>query len=406
MRKLHLLFLAVTCPSMHVSAAEPPRQPPPFQIYIGYTRLSNSFNGVPGSHQPLDGMYAGVAFPEWHHLRIKVDYSQYRGSNLGAPQNGFFLMSGGQYGGTFHRERFYVEALVGEGALNGRWFKSDSTGYLNGNTGMLASFTEFIGGGIDTPISRHAAFRVEGGMQHSNFDPVNPMGNGASGAAAYHLDGIPNYFGRISAGVVWIPRLGAMVATSQRVPRRPVECEVIFESLNSLGHIHLFSSEWYSYLNAVAIEYDRRSWGRVIGADVDYSAEFLPIIILRQPSKTDIWGNRLSYERETVPGIGILPIGVRLMWFSHGRVKPFYGIKAGMTGYTRKVFSQYASYQDFALDQNVGAQFRLGGRANLRTAFGFFHQSNGFVVPSNPGLDEMNWSIGLSYQLGRSHAAD
>src|SRR3954471_21410541 len=98
MRKLLLLIIALTCPSIVAAATDPPRQPPPFQIYAGYTRLSNSFNGVPGSRQPLNGTYAGVAFPEWHHLRIKVDYSQYWGSNLGAPQNGFFIMSGGQYG--------------------------------------------------------------------------------------------------------------------------------------------------------------------------------------------------------------------------------------------------------------------------------------------------------------------
>jgi hypothetical protein len=151
----------------------------------------------------------------------------------------------------------------------------------------------------------------------------------------------------------------------------------------------------------VAIEYDRHSWGRVIGADVDYSAEFLPIIILRQPDKTDIYGDRLSHTYETIPGIGILPVGVRLMWFDHASVKPFYAVKAGMTAYTKKAFSQYASYQDFALDQSVGLQFRLNDRIDFRTAFGFFHQSNGFVVPSNPGLDEMNWSAGLSFHLGR-----
>ena len=401
MWKSYLLLLALACPSIH--AVDPPKGPPPFQIYAGYTWLSNSFNGVPGFHQPLNGMYAGVAFPEWHHLRIKLDYSMYRGNNLGDPQHAFFIMSGGQYGGTFHRERFYVEALAGESALNGTWFSTANSGFKNGNTGTIASFAEFLGGGIDTPIGLHTAFRVEGGMQHSNFDPVTPL---STGAVPYRLAGIPDYFGRISAGVVWIPRLGSeIVLPSQTAPRRPVESEVVFESLNSVGHIHLFSDDWYSYLNFGAIEYDRHSWGRVIGADVDYSAEFLPIIILRQPSKTDIWGDRLSRSYETIPGIGILPIGARLIWFDHARVKPFYDIKAGMTAYTQKAFSRYASYEDFALDQNVGVQFRLNDRIDFRTAFGFFHQSNGFIVPGNPGLDEMNWITGLSYHLGRLHPA-
>ena len=145
MRKYYLLLLALTCPPIH--AADPLRNPPPIQIYVGYSWLSNSFNGVPGSRQPLNGMYAGVDFEEWHHLRIKLDYSQYRGNNLGDPQNAFFIMSGGQYGGTFHRERFYVEALAGEGALNGTWFSTANTGFKNGNTGTIASFAEFLGGG-------------------------------------------------------------------------------------------------------------------------------------------------------------------------------------------------------------------------------------------------------------------
>lgn len=47
--------------------------------------------------------------------------------------------------------------------------------------------------------------------------------------------------------------------------------------------------------------------------------------------------------------------------------------------------------------QRRGAESRLAG-----AGFGVFHQANGFVVPSNPGLDEMNWNAGLSYHLGLS----
>ncbi len=160
-------------------------------------------------------------------------------------------------------------------------------------------------------------------------------------AVPHHLAyKIPDYFKASPPHVVWIPRLGSeILLPSQTAPRRPVETEVVFENLNSLGHIHLFSNASYSYLNLGAIEYDRHSWGKVIGADVDYSAEFLPIIILRQPSKTDIWGNRLSQSYETISGIGILPVGVRLLWFDHASVKPFYDIKAGMIAYTKKAFS-------------------------------------------------------------------
>ena len=151
-----------------------------------YPWLSNSFNGVSGSHQPLNGMNGGLAFPVWHHLRIKLDYSMYRGNNLGDPQRAFFIMAGGQYGASFHRERFYVEALGGEGSLNGTWFSTANSGFKNGNTGTIASFAEFLGGGMDTPLGLHTAFRIDGGIQHSNFDPITPL---SKGGVPYHLAG-------------------------------------------------------------------------------------------------------------------------------------------------------------------------------------------------------------------------
>ena len=138
---------------------------------------------------------------------------------------------------------------------------------------------------------------------------------------------------------------------------------------------------------------------------MDYSAEFLPVIILRQPSKTDLWGNRQSTTFKTIPGIGVLPIGMRLLWNDGGRVKPYYVIKAGVTLYTQKAFSQDASYENLGLDQSLGMQFRVSDRTDFRTGFGVFHQSNGFVVPSNPGLDEMNWNIGVSYHLDGAPAS-
>jgi hypothetical protein len=355
---------------------------------------------VPGSHQALNGWNAGVAFPQWHHLRLRFDYSMYRGNNLGDPQHAFAILGGGQYEANFHRERFYAVALAGEAGMNGTWFKPDNGHYKNGNTGEIASFEEFLGGGADTPIGSHVAFRVEGGVQHSNFNPISELPTGRP----YHLDGIPNYFGRISAGIVWTPRLESSTQTA--VSHAPVESEIIFEGLNSIGHFHIFANSWWSYLTTAGVEYDRHSWGNVLGAHVDYSAEILPVVILRQPSKTDPFGNRRSNTFETVPGVAVLPIGARLIWNDGGRIKPYYVIKGGLTGYTQKAFSQDASYENFALDQSVGLQFRVTERTGFRAGVGVFHQSNGFVVPSNPGLDEMNWNVGISYQLRKGQPTE
>ncbi|MFZ0301048.1 MAG: acyloxyacyl hydrolase [Terracidiphilus sp.] len=395
-------FIVAALLSGAAGAAAQQEGPPPLQVYAGYSRLSNSFNGVPGSQNALNGWNAGVAFQQWHHLRFKLDYSMFRGMNAGVPQHGFFILGGGQYEIAVRRERFFAEALAGEGGLNGNWYVADTAGYKNGNTGMIASFAAFLGGGIDTPVGRHAAIRVEGGVQRSGFEPITP----APLSEPYHLNGIPNYFGRLSVGMVWLPRPGsALLQGQESSSRTPVESEIIFEGMDSFGHFHIFANSWWSDLSVAGIEYDRHSWGNFIGAHVDYSAEILPVVILRQPTETDIWGNPIGAgraNREIVPGVGILPIGVRLLWRDGTRLEPYYVIKGGMTGYTKKTFSQDAAYENFCLDQSIGIEFRLSDRVGFRAGFGVFHQSNGFVVPSNPGLDAMNLSGGISYRLGHS----
>jgi hypothetical protein len=393
-------FILAALLSIAVGATAQQQSPPPIEIYGGYSWLSNSFNGLPGAQKALNGLDGGAAFEPWHHLRFKVDASMYLGSNTGAPQHAFFIMGGAQYGTTIHRERFFAEALVGEGGINGNWLIGDATDYLHGHSGSTASLAEFLGGGIDTPISRRAAIRVEGGMQHSGFQAIEPS---SEGSFPYHLNGIPNYFGRFSVGMVWLPRLGSAIQPADST-RSPVESEVIFEGLRTFGHLKIFTGPGNSYFSTGAIEYDRHSWGRFIGARLDYSADIMPVIVLSQRSVTDVWGNPKSTTYETFPGVGIAPIGMRLLWFDGKRFKPYYVAHGGMTGYTKKAFSQDATYFDFSLQQAIGMQVKVTDRWDFRAGFEYFHQSNGFPVESNPGLDAMSCRGGISYHLGRSRS--
>lgn len=187
---------------------------PSFQVYGGYSWLSNSFNGVAEYRKPLSGWNAGAAFQQWHHLRFKLDYSMYRGTNRGDPQHAFVILGGLQYEVTLHRERAYLQGLLGEGGLNGTWFSTANSGYKNGNTGTIASFAEFLGGGLDTPFGAHTALRIEGGVLHTNLDAMRSLPSGQP----YHLSGVPNYFGRLSAGLVWIPHPGSAIRRSAPAP--------------------------------------------------------------------------------------------------------------------------------------------------------------------------------------------
>jgi hypothetical protein len=256
-----------------------------------------------------------------------------------------------------------------------------------------------VGGGADTPISRRLAIRVEGGFQHTDFALVQSVAN----PFPYRIPGLPNYFGRISTGLVWTPRLeppgASFVSQTSKATKKPVDSELILEGLNSFGHYHVFAYTWWSYLHVGGFEYDRHSWGTFLGARMDYVAEVLPFVLLRQPSKTDVFGDPLARTYTTIPGLAITPIGLRMMWRDGKNWKPYYLIKGGMIGFTHKALSEQASYENFTLQQSVGIQFKLADRWDFRAGLSDFHFSNGFIVPSDPGIDEMSYNAGLSFHL-------
>ena len=135
--RLHLFPLAVLyCPLALAGQSVQSVQSagsPPYEIYAGYSLLSNSFNGIPGSRQALNGEEASLAFPGWHGIRVKVDVTRFSGTNLGAKQQATFIMGGGEYEHTFHRERLFAEALFGDVGMNRYWGP-------NAHSGMTASF--------------------------------------------------------------------------------------------------------------------------------------------------------------------------------------------------------------------------------------------------------------------------
>ncbi len=365
---------------------------PPCQIYGALSYLSNSFNGTPGAHEPLTGWDAGATFPWFHRLRFVVDVSGYRGNNLGAPQDAVFIMAGGQYERRIGREGLFVKALVGDGRINNNWG-------ANGGLGGNASFSTFLGGGLDTPLSHQFGLRVEGGFQHTDFALLES----AADPVPYRIQGLPNYFGRISAGLTWTPRPGPPYENTEsgghRPSREPVESELIFEGLGSFGHYHIFAYTWWSYLHVGGLEYDRHSWGRFAGARMDYVAEVLPVVILKQPAKTDAFGDPLGTQFAIIEGLGISPAGLRMMWRDGKKWKPYYVVKGGVIGFTQKALSVDGSYENISLQQSIGVQFKISEQWDLRVALGDLHFSNAFVVPSNPGIDEMNYNAGLSYHF-------
>lgn len=187
--RLFCLF-ALLVPALHAETPTPPH----YQFFGGYSWLSNSYNGVPGAHQPLNGWEAALELPSWHDLRFKLDLSGYDGTNQGAPQHSYFILAGGHYTHRFGRESPFVEGLLGNGHLGNNW----TGGQIYDN---IASFSTVVSGGLDSPLTRRIAFRVQGGFQYTNFTVAQDLPSGAPQLTEIH--GLPNFFGRLSTGFVW-----------------------------------------------------------------------------------------------------------------------------------------------------------------------------------------------------------
>jgi hypothetical protein len=185
--RIVLPFIAV---ALHAQSAPPSR----YQLFGGYSFLSNSLNGVSGSRQPLNGYEAAFAIPPWHDLRFKLNVFQYRGTNLGASEDPYFVMAGGQYGRNFGKEAAFLEAMGGVGNVNANWG-------ANKTIGDTAAFSAILGGGLDTPLTPRFALRVQGDFQYAYFKAAVSRYS-FTGSPVYVPD-LPNYFGRISTGVVW-----------------------------------------------------------------------------------------------------------------------------------------------------------------------------------------------------------
>jgi hypothetical protein len=190
------------------------------------------------------------------------------------------------------------------------------------------------------------------------------------------------------------------------MPPVPPDTEIAFEDEASFGHYHILAGTWYSYLHVAGVEYDRHTWGKFIGARMDYVAEILPVDLLRQPAVEDDYGDRHSAKYTTVPGLAVTPVGLRMLWRDGKVLKPYFTVKGGAVGYTQKALSPDGAYLNFTLQEAIGTEIRLTPAYEIRVGVSDLHFSNAFQVPSNPGLDEMMYNVALSYHLHRMRTAE
>ena len=192
------------------------------------------------------------------------------------------------------------------------------------------------------------------------------------------------------------------VVTMKTPVKQPVESEISLMAMVPDGNFTLWSATTRCHAWTVGVEYDRHSWGHLLKSQFDYVAEVIPVVILSQPAISDFWGNPRSPNQEHVPGLSLSPFGLRMLWRSNKVIKPYVVGKLGIAVFSKKAFSQNASYANFNIQAAFGTQFKLTKRVDLRAEpFEFFHVSNGYLAASNPGMDEIGVRFGISYHLGK-----
>jgi len=177
------------------------------------------------------------------------------------------------------------------------------------------------------------------------------------------------------------------------------EGEISVMGMVPAGDYRLFGATVRCHAWTIGAEYDRRI-GHILWARFDWVTEVIPFMIMSQPKVADFWGNAMTPEQELVPGISISPIGMRFLYRDGKKIRPFFMGKLGAAAFTKKALSQSATYANFNIQAAFGVQYALNNRYDLRVEpFEFFHISNGYLAPSNPGMDQIGWRVGFTYHL-------
>jgi hypothetical protein len=164
--------------------------------------------------------------------------------------------------------------------------------------------------------------------------------------------------------------------------------------------IHYRNRPWFHYLDPMSVGFD--AMGALFDARVDSTFEFLPVTVLREPLSLDAWGDDESPGRKRhVFGVSILPIGYRLTWFPNKPVRIFWDSRVGGTLFAEKALSPTASMANFSFGSALGTQFRLNRSMDFRIGAEFFHFSDGYFARSNPGMDQVGATFGISYRIPR-----
>jgi len=198
--------------------------------------------------------------------------------------------------------------------------------------------------------------------------------------------------------------VAAPLARPQAVsPVTPVKSEIQLEGGVSFGNIHLFGFSDNRRIVPVGFEYDRNSFGGLIGARVAYVGEVLPLVLVNEPARYSLNGRALTSDRQWQYGAGISPLGVRMMWRRPGALQPYLIGKGGVLYFKNRVLSPEGTHLQFSAEFGGGVEKAISNRLGWRLGYTDFHFSNANIGRHNPGIDFMEINAGLVIRLAPGH---
>ncbi len=188
----------------------------------------------------------------------------------------------------------------------------------------------------------------------------------------------------------------------------PVTSDLYYHGYASVGCFKFAGGATDSLDYYGGIEYDRHNLGshlskfghimnypgRLTHSRFDLAMEVNPLVLLHEPALADQWGDPATTVKKTLLGVGLSPLGLRMMWRDGKRIMPYWGGKTGGVVFNEKALAPNATYANFTFQIGVGTQIKMTEKTNLRVGFQLFHFSNLYVNGSNPGLDTLGFTLG------------
>lgn len=181
-----LLLVLLFC--SHLLTAEDKPRDWRNEIYAGYSYLSSSFNAYSTfTGGGMNGWDAAFSSRLKGGLGIKVAAIGYYSTNNDAKEIEHSILVGPQYSKHFGKESAFVHGLVGLGFIN-----SGAIPFDNSGPSSNATLAALAGGGLDSPISKRLAWRIEGDYLRTQFN-----------SSSDQIHGLHGNFARVSTGLVF-----------------------------------------------------------------------------------------------------------------------------------------------------------------------------------------------------------